>query len=510
MTTNSDLPVHFFTIVLNGEPFIRYHMDVLRSLPFRWHWHLVEGVADLRHDTAWSLDYGGVIADKFHSNGLSNDGTSTYLDTLLSLFPGNVSVYRQECGKFWDGKLEMVNAPLASIREECLLWQLDVDEFWTATQICSGREMFLSNPEKSSAWYCCEFYVGPNLVVEDKESKSHRLTADWLRTWRYSPGSRWESHEPPRLCAPAQNATFLDLGRLNPFTSEETRRKGLVFQHKAYVLAEQLQFKELYYGYRGAVTNWLMLQKQASFPVPLKDFFPWPFVGEGTLATLDSLAGVNTIPLPAQGGNVLLDAPRDLAYLDRFLNRIASDLYPETPSPLHCEITAVALERLNKLFPLHPGMKVLDVGCGQGPALEYFRDHKLDYLGITLGDDDLKACRARGFRVEKMDQSFLTMADDSQDVVWARHVIEHSVFPLFTLDGFRRVLRPGGMLYLEAPAPETSCHHERNPNHYSVFPKGCWRALLERSGFRIIGDADYSFVVPAGPDIYWGFYCIKG
>ena len=88
-------------------------------------------------------------------------------------------------------------------------------------------------------------------------------------------------------------------------------------------------------------------------------------------------------------------------------------------------------------------------------------------------------------------------------------VIEHSIFPLFTLDGFRKVLRPGGMLYLEIPAPETSCHHERNPNHYSVFPKGCWRALLERSGFRIVGDADYSFTVPAGPDIYWGFYCTR-
>src|SRR5438874_9967466 len=40
-----DLPVHFFTIVLNGEPFIRYHLDVFRALPVRWHWHIIEGVA---------------------------------------------------------------------------------------------------------------------------------------------------------------------------------------------------------------------------------------------------------------------------------------------------------------------------------------------------------------------------------------------------------------------------------------------------------------------------------
>lgn len=200
---------------------------------------------------------------------------------------------------------------------------------------------------------------------------------------------------------------------------------------------------------------------------------------------------------------------RDLSKLNDFLDRIVEDVYPETPSIIHSEITQVALKKLDELFPLKPGMRVLDVGCGQGPALEYFRDRHMDYLGITLGEDDIKACRAKGFNVVKMDQSFLALADNSQDVVWARHVIEHSIFPLFTLEGFRRVLRPGGILYLEAPAPETSCHHETNPNHYSVFPKGCWRSLLKRSGFQILGDVDYIFEVPAGPDVYWGFYCLK-
>lgn len=205
----------------------------------------------------------------------------------------------------------------------------------------------------------------------------------------------------------------------------------------------------------------------------------------------------------------MLDTQRDLSGLNSFLDRIAKDVYPEAPSYLHSDITLVALKKLEELFPLRPGMKVLDVGCGQGPSLEYFHTRNLDYLGITLSDEDIAACRAKGFRVEKMDQSFLMLPDNSQDLIWARHVIEHSIFPLFTLDGFRRVLRPGGMLYLEAPAPETSCHHERNHNHYSVLPKGCWRSLLERSGFSMRGDADYSFEVTAGPDLYWGFYCLK-
>jgi hypothetical protein len=38
VTQAADIPVHFFTIVVNGEPFIRYHLAVMKALPFRWHW----------------------------------------------------------------------------------------------------------------------------------------------------------------------------------------------------------------------------------------------------------------------------------------------------------------------------------------------------------------------------------------------------------------------------------------------------------------------------------------
>jgi SAM-dependent methyltransferase len=141
--------------------------------------------------------------------------------------------------------------------------------------------------------------------------------------------------------------------------------------------------------------------------------------------------------------------------------------------------------------------------------LDYFQSVNADYLGVTLSEEDIIKCRAAGFKVEKMDQSFLTLPDESQDLVWARHVIEHSIFPLFTLEGFRRVLRTGGVLYLEAPAPETPSRHETNCNHYSVLSKGGWRTLLARSGFEIIADVDYAFDVPVGPDTYWGFFCRK-
>jgi len=124
---------------------------------------------------------------------------------------------------------------------------------------------------------------------------------------------------------------------------------------------------------------------------------------------------------------------------------------------------------------------------------------------VTLNQTDVDVCRSLGYDVRYMDQSFLDFPDESFDVLWVRHCLEHSVFPYFTLSGFHRVLKPGGWLYVEVPAPDTSCAHQTNGNHYSVLGKSMLGSLIERSGFRIVDILDISFTVPAGPDTYWAY-----
>ncbi len=48
---------------------------------------------------------------------------------------------------------------------------------------------------------------------------------------------------------------------------------------------------------------------------------------------------------------------------------------------------------------------MLHVGCGQGLALELFRDAGLKDVGITIGTEDLAACAASGYEVLDIDQS---------------------------------------------------------------------------------------------------------
>ncbi len=102
-----------------------------------------------------------------------------------------------------------------------------------------------------------------------------------------------------------------------------------------------------------------------------------------------------------------------------------------------------------------------------------------------------------------MDQSFLDFEDESFDFIWCRHCIEHSVFPYFTLSEIFRVLKSKGYLYIEVPAPETSCKHQANKNHYSVLGKQMWLELFKRTGLIVLDVLDINFTTGAGPDTYW-------
>ncbi|MEM9214751.1 MAG: glycosyltransferase [Cyanobacteria bacterium P01_F01_bin.150] len=294
--SQSDMPIHFFTIVLNGEPFIRYHLDVLKQLPFRWHWHIVEGVAALKHDTAWSVDLGGQVIDDVHHQGRSHDGTKEYLDELAEAYPDSISIYRKPEGEFWDGKREMVNAPLQSIQEGCLLWQIDVDELWTVEQINTLWQMFVDRPDKTAAYFWCNYFVGEQLIISSRNCYAQNPAQEWLRVWRYEPGMKWAAHEPPKLVRVLPNGDEEDVAGVKPFLHAETLRANLVFQHFAYVTEMQLKFKESYYGYSDAVAQWKTLQQQQDFPVLLRDYFGW--VDDDTLVEPAQTSGI--VPLLAR------------------------------------------------------------------------------------------------------------------------------------------------------------------------------------------------------------------
>ncbi len=197
------------------------------------------------------------------------------------------------------------------------------------------------------------------------------------------------------------------------------------------------------------------------------------------------------------------------ARFQRFIEeRLSADIYPEVPMKAHIQITHQMIARLNQVMPLQ-GKLVLDCGCGQGLALEEFTKLGAHPIGTTFGED-YQICKKNGYEVYEMDQSFLDFEPNSFDVIWCRHAIEHSLFPLFTLRGFYEVLKPDGILYIEVPAPDTDAQHETNKNHYSCFTKKAWTSLFLRSGFSIIDALDLELKMGnGGGDMYHTFMLKK-
>lgn len=250
------LKIVFFTIALDAMPWISVHWPMFRTLPFQWEWHCVEGVAKNILDTKWCR----AIPPR-----LSNDGTTAYLDSIT--FDKRVHIYRN---KLWEGKVAMVNAPLKNIYEPCLLWEIDSDEVYAADQIIRMRSMFIREPERTSAQFFCRYFVGPDIVTTTRNSYGNK-NYDWHRVWRYEPGQRFITHEPPVMGGP--NGERLPNNR---FTQKETSDAGLVFDHYAYALRKTVELKQIYYpGCENAVAQWEQLQKVRQFPVRLARYFSW-------------------------------------------------------------------------------------------------------------------------------------------------------------------------------------------------------------------------------------------
>jgi ubiquinone/menaquinone biosynthesis C-methylase UbiE len=92
------------------------------------------------------------------------------------------------------------------------------------------------------------------------------------------------------------------------------------------------------------------------------------------------------------------------------------------------------------------------------------------------------ACTRQGLNVHNADMSFLPFEDNSFDLVFARHVLEHSPFPVITLMEWKRVCK--GYLCIVAPAPEYWTY--RGANHYAIMEFEQLEWLLERAGWKWI------------------------
>jgi hypothetical protein len=264
--------ISFFTILLNNREYLQKQYEILKQLPFNWDWNISEGVADAVKDTDWCSND---LSQKWHEDYLSIDGTTELLNEL-SLNNKNIHWHRtynkrdstavsskNNVYRKWDGKIEMVNTAIKHSGYK-ILHQLDIDEFWTISQLLIIRELMICT-DKNTMQYYCNFFIGNNLITKGKYGNRD---VDWIRTWKVDNLSyKFETHEPPII---------KDL-EINLLDKNYTIKANLIFNHYAYVQEESVVFKADYYKRPNLVKQWKRLQEQTNFPVKLKDYFD--FIG---------------------------------------------------------------------------------------------------------------------------------------------------------------------------------------------------------------------------------------
>ncbi len=193
---------------------------------------------------------------------------------------------------------------------------------------------------------------------------------------------------------------------------------------------------------------------------------------------------------------------------ERHLDTLKETVYTEPKFDWHEGLIDKAIDTFVKKGSFKD---VLDVGFGTGYSLDKFKSLGIHAIGISLDQHEVASARAIGHDVHLMDMAFLDFDDESFDLVWCRHSLEHSAMPLIALMEFKRVLRENGYLYVELPS--NNGIHLDNENHYSMFSDEAWQSLFRKAGLNLLFRGQYSGFVNSGntkySDIYWQYWLRK-
>ena len=165
-------------------------------------------------------------------------------------------------------------------------------------------------------------------------------------------------------------------------------------------------------------------------------------------------------------------------------------IYDEGDSQFHKNLTSEVVKNYIDPLELPKNANILDLGCGPGYFLDEMKIRGYtNVTGVTLSPGDIKNCEDKGHTIKKYDLSFIPQKDgyydESVDFIFLRHALEHSPYPIFSLMEYNRLLKQGGKIYIEVPAPDCDRKHEHNLNHYSILGEQQLAALLIRTGFNI-------------------------
>jgi 2-polyprenyl-3-methyl-5-hydroxy-6-metoxy-1,4-benzoquinol methylase len=161
-------------------------------------------------------------------------------------------------------------------------------------------------------------------------------------------------------------------------------------------------------------------------------------------------------------------------------------------------------------------LKVLDIGCADGRALNWYRQiqkYKVDTYGVDFDAEAVKRARAAGHTVYSGTFEEADIPEKMFDLAVATHVIEHVADPKEFARKALRVLKPGGIFLCETPNADSfdARMFKRQhwggyhfPRHWVFYTPESIKRLAESVGFELV-KIDYH---PAPAFWNWTFHSL--
>ncbi len=151
--------------------------------------------------------------------------------------------------------------------------------------------------------------------------------------------------------------------------------------------------------------------------------------------------------------------------------------------PLSNNHRKVAADQFLKFFEKNGGIDILknniviDVGCGDNKTKEFFEKIDMQWYGMDIKQSE---------NLIIGDMNNMPFSDRFAHIIYCVHAYEHTEHPVQALKEFKRVLKPGGVIFLSTPYPTFGQIFGMDKTHINVLNEWQLTKLFKYTGIEII------------------------